>query len=107
MDIEYYCRAIFEGGFRQTVINDVLAKYRLHRDSKTASRGIAYAFRPEEVQIAQRYESYLSPEERTELKSEIGAQIKWFSILGVDVAAQSGQAAGCSVVDFSCRPQVA
>ena len=80
MDMEYYTRAIFEGGFRQTIINDVLAKYRMHRDSKTVSRGIAYAFRSEEVRIAQRYERYLSSKERTELNSEISVQLKWLPI---------------------------
>jgi glycosyltransferase involved in cell wall biosynthesis len=80
MDIEYYCRAIFEGGFRQTMIDDVLGKYRLHCDSKTVSRGIAYGFRSEEVRIAQRYEHYLSPKERAELNSEIGVQLRWLPI---------------------------
>jgi GT2 family glycosyltransferase len=80
MDIEYYCRAIFEGGFRQTPIDKILAKYRLHRDSKTMGRGIAYAFRSDEVRIAQRYERYLSSIERAELNSEIRTQMKWLSI---------------------------
>jgi glycosyltransferase involved in cell wall biosynthesis len=80
MDMEYCCRAIFEGGFRQTIINDILAKYRLHPDGKTMSRGVAYAFRSDEVRIAQRYVRYLSPIERTELNSEIRTQMKWLSI---------------------------
>jgi glycosyltransferase involved in cell wall biosynthesis len=76
MDMEYYCRAIFEGGFHQTFVNDLLARWRLHRDSKTLSRGISYAFRSDEVRIAQRYERYLSREERVELNSEIQLQLR-------------------------------
>jgi len=80
MDMEYYCRAIFEGGFYQTTINDVLAKWRHHPESKTMSRGIAYAFRSDEVRIAQRYVRYLSPDEQAELNTEIRKQLKWLSI---------------------------
>jgi GT2 family glycosyltransferase len=80
MDIEYYCRAIFEGGFHQTVIGQVLAKWRWHSDSKTMSRGIAYSFRRDEVRIAQRYKGYLSCEEQAELDSEIQEQMKWLPI---------------------------
>jgi glycosyltransferase involved in cell wall biosynthesis len=79
MDMEYYCRAIFEGGFRQTIVNDVLAKYRLHSDSKTMGPGVAYAFRSDEVRIAQRYQGYLPAEERAELNSEIRTQLKGLS----------------------------
>jgi GT2 family glycosyltransferase len=80
MDMEYYCRAIFEGGFHQTIIDDVLARWRLHRNSKTLSRGISYAFRSEEVRIAQQYERYLSPEEQVELNSELRLQLRWLPI---------------------------
>jgi GT2 family glycosyltransferase len=80
MDMEYYCRAVFEGGFRQTFINDVLARYRFHDDSKTTSRGVAYAFRSEEVRIAERYKQYLSVPEQTELNSEIRVQLAWLPI---------------------------
>jgi glycosyltransferase involved in cell wall biosynthesis len=80
MDMEYYCRAIFEGGFRQTIVNEILAKYRLHGDSKTMSRGVAYGFRSDEVRIAQRYEQYLSAAERTELDSEIRVQLRCLPI---------------------------
>src|SRR5262249_34289660 len=30
MDMEYYCRAVIEGGYSQTIIPDVLARWRWH-----------------------------------------------------------------------------
>jgi glycosyltransferase involved in cell wall biosynthesis len=80
MDIEYYCRSIFEGAFRQTTVSEVLGKYRLHSDSKTVGRGVAYGFRLDEVRIAQRYQRYLSAAERAELNSEIRVQLRWLPI---------------------------
>jgi hypothetical protein len=80
MDMEYYCRAVFKGGFSQTTTKEVLAKWRWHSDSKTMSRGIAYASRAEEIRIAQRYERYLQPDERVELNLELGAELKWLPV---------------------------
>ena len=80
MDIEFYCRAIFEGKFQPTITDEVLAKWRWHPESKTMSRGIAYAFRSDEVRIAQRYARYLSAAEQDELNSEIGLQLKWLPV---------------------------
>ena len=81
MDIEYCCRAIFEGdGLRQTTIPNVLARWRWHAESKTMSRGIAYAFRAEEVRIAQKYAHYLPPGDRAELETEIREQLKWLPV---------------------------
>jgi glycosyltransferase involved in cell wall biosynthesis len=80
MDMEYYCRAIFEGGFRQTTTNEVLAKWRWHPNSKTMGRGIAYAFRSDEIRVAQRYGCYLQPDERVELNFELGEQSRYLAI---------------------------
>jgi glycosyltransferase involved in cell wall biosynthesis len=80
MDCEYYCRAIFEGRFRQTVISQALAKWRWHSTSKTMRQGIAYAFRHDEVRIAQQYGVYLSRAEQVELESEIREQMKWLPL---------------------------
>jgi len=80
MDMEYYCRAVFEGKFGQTIINDVLAKWRIHAESKTVSRGIAYGFRSDEIRIARTYEHYLTSKERAEIDSEIGVQLRWLPI---------------------------
>lgn len=80
MDGEYYCRAIFEGGFRQTLIPDVLAKWRWHAESKTMSRGLAYAFRQDEVRLAEKCARYLSAAEQEELQQEIAEQKKWLAV---------------------------
>jgi glycosyltransferase involved in cell wall biosynthesis len=80
MDMEYYCRAIFEGGFHQTIVNDVLAKWRIHSEGKTATRGIAYGFRSDEIRIARRFERYLSSEESAELDAEIRVELRWLRI---------------------------
>jgi hypothetical protein len=74
MDIEYYCRAIFEGGFQLTIVPEVLAFWRWHEMSKTMGQGIAYAFRADEVRIAQRYGEFLSRDERAQLEAEITQQ---------------------------------
>jgi glycosyltransferase involved in cell wall biosynthesis len=77
MDIEYYCRSVFAGvNIRQTIIPEVLAQWRWHPESKTMNRGIAYAFRAEEVRMAQTYGYLLSAEERAELDGEIRFQLK-------------------------------
>jgi hypothetical protein len=81
MDIEYCCRAVFEGdGLLQTTIPNVLARWRWHTESKTMSRGIAYAFRAEEVRIAERYAHHLPPADRAELEAEIRGQLKWLPV---------------------------
>jgi glycosyltransferase involved in cell wall biosynthesis len=74
MDIEYYCRAIFEGGYRLTLIPEVLASWRWHGLSKTMGQGIAYAFRADEVRIARRYLGFLSENEREQVEAEIRDQ---------------------------------
>jgi hypothetical protein len=81
MDIEYCCRVIFEGdGLHQTIIPNVLARWRWHSLNKTMSRGIAYAFRAEEVRIAERYAHHLPPADRAELAGEICGQLKWLPV---------------------------
>jgi GT2 family glycosyltransferase len=74
MDIEYYCRAFFVGYFRQTLVPDVLARWRWHPESKTLQRGIAYAFREDEIRIAQRYMQYLPEAEQREIARELKSQ---------------------------------
>jgi glycosyltransferase involved in cell wall biosynthesis len=77
MDMEYYCRAIFRGGFHQTVVPEILALWRWHDKSKTMSRGMAYGFRSEEVRIAQLYAHFLPMEQEAELQAELKIQKKW------------------------------
>lgn len=74
MDIEYYCRAIFEGGYQLTLVPELLASWRWHGLSKTMGQGIAYAFRADEVRIAQRYSKFLSRDERQQVEAEIRGQ---------------------------------
>ncbi len=76
MDMEYYCRALFEGGVSQTIIPDILARWRWQPGSKTMRRGIAYAFRAEEVRIAQKFIHHLPPDQRAEIAEEIRLQLK-------------------------------
>ena len=81
MDDEYYCRSVFAGGaIRQTIVPKMLARWRWHPESKTMNRGIAYAFRAEEIRIAQTYGYALSSEERAELDAEIRVQLKWLAV---------------------------
>jgi glycosyltransferase involved in cell wall biosynthesis len=80
MDIEYYCRAIFRGGFYQTVVPEIFALWRWHGESKTMSRGIAYGFRSEEVRIAQLYAQFLPIEQQAELQAELKLQKKWIVV---------------------------
>jgi len=71
MDIEYYTRAIFEGGFRPMLIPERMARWRWHGSSKTMTRGISYAFREDEIRIAERFAGYLSSTEREVLEEEL------------------------------------
>ena len=80
MDMEYYCRAIFQGGFRQTVVPEILALWRWHDKSKTMSQGMAYAFRSEEVRIAELYAHFLPIEQEAELRAELKLQRKWIIV---------------------------
>ena len=63
MDMEYYARAAFSGAVMH-VIPEILAGWRIHRESKSWTRGVAYAFRKDECAILTRYLPRLSPSER-------------------------------------------
>ena len=76
MDMEYYCRAVFVGGFSRLSFPTLLARWRWHAASKTMRQGIAYAFRTEEVRIAQQYAHCLRRDQRAELEDEIRIQLK-------------------------------
>lgn len=77
MDMEYYCRAVFVGRIEQTVVPDVLARWRWHCASKTMSKGIAFGFLYDEIRIAQRFSKYLAEDQRQELEAELRVQAKW------------------------------
>lgn len=63
MDMEYYARAAFSGAVMR-VVPEILAGWRIHRDSKSWTRGCAYAFRKDECAILERYLPRLTPSER-------------------------------------------
>ena len=64
MDMEYYSRALLKYGYSQKIIPDELAVWRWHGQSKTMTQGISYGFRQDEIAIAERYVSYVSPGQR-------------------------------------------
>jgi GT2 family glycosyltransferase len=74
MDIEYYCRAIFEGRYKLTLLPAVLALWRWHDMSKTMGQGIAYAFRADEIRIARQYSRFLSQNEQDQVEAELRYQ---------------------------------
>ena len=71
MDIEYYCRAVFQEKARPIVLPDILAAWRWHQSAKTLARGIAYAFRADEIRIAERYLAHLPKEQQRQLRGEL------------------------------------
>jgi glycosyltransferase involved in cell wall biosynthesis len=91
MDIEYCVRAVFQGGFEPYLIPDVLGGWRWHLASKTFKKGLAYGFRKDEVQIAQKYINYLSLEESQILEREIKIQQLWLVIRKAIFDAKQGK----------------
>jgi len=55
MDMEYYTRAALKAGIEQCITDQCLAAWRLHPDAKSFQKGIAYAFREDEIRIAKEY----------------------------------------------------
>ena len=77
MDIEYYIKAIFEGGYSPHRVNKVMGKWRWHKESKTMTKGLAYAFRQDEVTIAERYKKYLPYNELKIIQHDINREKRW------------------------------
>ena len=80
MDIEYYARAIFSGKFKQYLTDEILGAWRWHAGSKTWQEGCAYAFRADEIRIAEKYISRLPEADRGLLKKQIKEQKKWVGV---------------------------
>jgi len=76
MDIEYYIRAIFEAGYVPCFVDNLLGKWRWHNESKTMTKGLTYAFRQDEITIAELYKKYLPSSEQKFLQKEIIDQKK-------------------------------
>ncbi len=74
MDIEYYTRAVFLGEIQQHLTSDCLAAWRWHAEAKSFQKGIAYAFREDEIRIAENYLSCVSPEDQAAVKGQLRTQ---------------------------------
>lgn len=77
MDIDYYCRAVFDCGAEPELLPDTLARWRWHPAAKTMERGIAYAFREDEIAIAERYLNRLPTEQQRELQGQLRREQRW------------------------------
>jgi glycosyltransferase involved in cell wall biosynthesis len=73
MDMEYYARAAF-AGVRMHIIPDVLAGWRWHPEAKSWTRGLAYAFRKDELTILARYLDRVPAGERPRARREYQRQ---------------------------------
>lgn len=71
MDMEYYTRALFAGQFEQVIIDRVLAAWRWHPEAKSFQKGMAFAFREDEIRIAETYLEYLPEDDQKSLKREL------------------------------------
>jgi len=74
MDMEYYARAAFSGAVMH-IIPGVLAGWRVHPESKSWTRGCAYAFRKDECAILERYIPLLPPAEREQGDRALRAEL--------------------------------
>jgi glycosyltransferase involved in cell wall biosynthesis len=90
MDIEYYVKTIFQGGFNLHLISDVLGKWRWHAESKTMKEGIAYGFRADEIKIANQYKEYLNLDAQQQLEKELKSQKKWLFLREASFYKQHG-----------------
>jgi glycosyltransferase involved in cell wall biosynthesis len=90
MDMEYYARAAFRG-VTMEVVPDVLAGWRLHSESKSWTRGLAYAFRKDEVEILRRYMSELPTGERRIAEASLFAESQLVVIREANYWARNGQ----------------
>lgn len=74
MDKDYYVRALLRHGFKPKILPRVLAKWRLHPDSKTMLRGVSHGFLEDQIRIAETYADTLPPEQTAELLAQLPEQ---------------------------------
>ncbi|MCX7396123.1 MAG: glycosyltransferase family 2 protein [Planctomycetales bacterium] len=74
MDMEYYTRAAIKGKIAQHITGECLAAWRLHTEAKSFQRGVAYAFREDEIRIAETYLDCLDPHDQQLLKHQLTDQ---------------------------------
>jgi glycosyltransferase involved in cell wall biosynthesis len=90
MDMEYYTRAAFRGSTMH-IVPETLAGWRLHVEAKSWTRGIAYAFRKDEVEILRRYLNDLPPGDRRSAEAALEAQSRSVVIREANYWARQGQ----------------
>ena len=71
MDMEYYTRAALKGNLTQNITDQCLAAWRWHPEAKSFQKGIAYAFREDEIRIAESYLTCLDEKDQALLRGEI------------------------------------
>ncbi len=71
MDMEYYTRAALKGNLTQNITDQCLAAWRWHPEAKSFQKGIAYAFREDEIRIAEVYLNCLDEKDQALLRREI------------------------------------
>ncbi len=74
MDMEYYTRAALQGNVTQHITGQCLAAWRIHSQAKSFLRGIAYAFREDEIKIAEAYAHCLDVADQKLLETELCEQ---------------------------------
>ena len=74
MDMEYYTRAALQGKITQHITGQCLAAWRIHSQAKSFLRGIAYAFREDEIRIDETYAEFLDTADQTLLSEELRLQ---------------------------------
>lgn len=89
MDMEYYARAAF-AGVKMHIVPDVLAAWRMHPQSKTWTRGCAYAFRQDECAILERYIPKLPDAERKEAEAALQRELPNLRLREAMYAARDG-----------------
>ena len=100
-DHEYWMRAIF-AGFEPLCINATLARFRLHRDSKTCS--LRHHFLPEDRTIAHRYCDSLSSNERKQALEYLDLyEASYFSECAYGILKDQGRAAALRYLHQSRR----
>lgn len=74
MDIEYYTRAALKFGVKQHITDRVLAAWRWHPEAKSFQEGIAFAFREDEIRIAETYVDCLPKLEQRSIRRQLVEQ---------------------------------
>lgn len=80
MDMEFYTRLALRGAVTQRLIPDILANWRWHENTKTATAGSRHGFLREEIRIAERFAEHLPLSEQATLEHELHTQRNWLAL---------------------------